>query len=219
MRILFSAVLAFFMSSSLMAHPFTINNLRPSGDCQGAQITVEEYKGEYFIKAFFDGTMSALTDGASKTFDKKRCTLNYDLAVAPGYKFDFFEFSVDGSYQTSERGVGRLTVSHRAGNAPAVRTTGFYARSNGDLPGGELLPGGFSGAINRDQLDGQYQNCGAQIPLETSVYATTNQPSDDRSSNTVIDLDESVSSGSATKFPAPVCQGYFCFCKIKVKRC
>lgn len=218
MRFIISALFSLCFASSVFAHPFTISNLRPSGDCQGAQISVEEYQGEYFIKAFFDGTMSALSDG-TKTFDKRRCTLNYDLAVAPGYKFDFFEFSVDGSYQTSEQGVGRLTVSHRAGNAPAVRTTGFYARSNGDLPGGELLAGGFSGAINRDQLDAQYASCGARIPLESSIYATANQPSTDLSGVTLIDLDESVSRGSATKLPAPVCQGYFCFCKIKVKKC
>lgn len=179
------------LSGSLFASPFQIEQPALSGDCADASIRIVEEGGEYFIKAFFDGSMSALADGSNH--DKKRCTLDFKLATSPGFKLDVFEFTVDGIYQLSDQGTARLTVSHRAGNAPAVRTTRFFAAQQGDAPVGEVGDGGFTGAISSDQLGGGFSSCGAKIPVETTIYAAVTQPSSDSSGITQLDLDEGTS--------------------------
>lgn len=198
---------ALCLSSLAHASPFAISQPAVSGDCAGSDIRLVEEGGEYYIKAFFDGSMTATADG--QNHDKKRCTLDFRLLVAPGWQLDVFEFTVDGVYQLSERGTARLTVSHRAGQAPAVRTTRFFSAQQGDAPFGEVGEGGFTGAVYGYQLGGNYGSCGGtSIPLETSVYAAVTQASSDQSGLTQLDLDEGVSNT----------QGYT-ICKVKPKPC
>jgi hypothetical protein len=201
----FLAPLALVLSASAYAHPFTISEPQVNDDCaQESEIKVVEENGEYYIKAFFDGSMNAIADGESK-YQKRRCTLDFKLSVAPNYQIDVFDFAVDGVYNLSENGIARLTVSHRVGNAPSIRETVFFNRAQGSDPAGDIS--NFVGSIFGYQLQ-NYGSCGASgIPLETSVYASATQPAGD-TGLTQIDLDQGVSSA----------QGYT-ICKIKVKPC
>ncbi|MCX6128745.1 MAG: hypothetical protein NTX25_06735, partial [Proteobacteria bacterium] len=127
----FLAPLALVLSASAYAHPISISDPYVNEDCaQQSEIRVVEENGQYYIKAFFDGSMNAIADGQSSTYQKRRCTLDYKINVAPNYQLDVFEFAVDGVYNLSEQGVARLTVSHRVANAPAVRETKFFSRAN-----------------------------------------------------------------------------------------
>ncbi|HYX32697.1 MAG TPA: hypothetical protein VE954_06255 [Oligoflexus sp.] len=201
----FLAPLFLVLSASAYATPFTITEPVVNEDCaKESEIRVVEENGEYYIKAFFDGSMNAIADGESK-YQKRRCTLDFKISVAPNFQIDVFDFAVDGVYNLSENGVARLTVSHRVANAPSVRQTAFFSRGNGSPAAGDIS--NFVGSIFGYQLQ-NYGSCGASgIPLETSVYATATQPSGDQGL-TQIDLDQGVSST----------QGYT-ICKVKVKPC
>ncbi|WP_141732780.1 hypothetical protein [Oligoflexus tunisiensis] len=201
----FLAPLALVLSSAVYATPFTISEPIVNEDCaKDSEIRVVEENGEYYIKAFFDGSMNAIAEAGSQ-YQKRRCTLDFKLSVHPNYQIDVFDFAVDGIYNLSEKGIARLTVSHRVGNAPSVRETVFFSQANGSPVAGDIT--NFVGSIFGYQLQ-NYGSCGASgIPLETSVYASATQPSSDEGL-TQIDLDQGV---SAT-------QGYT-ICKVKVKPC
>ena len=199
------APLLLVLSASAHAHPFTISEPTVNEDCdKDSEIKVVEENGEYYIKAFFDGSMNAVADSVT-TYQKRRCTLDFKLSVAPQYQIDAFDFAVDGVYNLSEHGVARLTVSHRVANAPAVRETKFFSQASGSPVAGDIT--NFVGSIFGYQLQ-NYSSCGASaIPMETSVFVTATQPQGDFGL-TQIDLDEGNSST----------QGYT-ICKVKVKPC
>ncbi len=169
--------------------PITISNPNLSGDCAGDDISVVEEDGQYYIAAFFTN-MDAVAE--NKVIDKKRCTMKYLVELGRGYKLDVFQFSVDGVYQLSEHGTARLTVSHRVVNNASARTTKFYSADYGDPLMGDIQD--FSGAVYADQLPHGYAQCGATIPLTTSIYAEAVKPSSDVSGFTRVSLDEGVSS-------------------------
>ncbi len=189
LRLEFLLTATFLFTGIAQASPFQISQLVTSGDCVGSDIQIVEENGESYIKAFFDDdTMTATADGIAH--DKRRCTMDFKLKVANGWKLDVFEFAVDGTYQLSTQGTARLTVSHRAGNAPAIRTTRFISLQQGDEPFGEVGNGGFSGTVYGYQLGGDYPACASTIPLETSIFAAVTQPTSDSSGVTQIVLDE-----------------------------
>jgi hypothetical protein len=188
-----------------------------SGQCETASIKLAEYRGEYFVKVYFNGSMITMTDPGVKNFDSKRCTIDLSLQLDPGFQFESFTFAVDGTFKVSDQGTGRITVSNTIGNAPAIRNTGFYSLASGSNVQGDLLQGGFSGTILANQLDPSFQHCGSKIPLETSVFTTVTQPSTDLSDMTYIDLDEAKS--VTTTLPQEVCAGGYCLGKINVKNC
>ncbi|MFW7379216.1 MAG: hypothetical protein ACOH5I_10445 [Oligoflexus sp.] len=192
------------LSSALaVSSPATVSNLQLSGDCDFDDIRVVEENGEYYIAAFFD-SIYAQTDGFV-TFDRKRCTMNYDIELAPHYQLDLFQFSVNGTYQLSDMGTARLTVSHRAANGPSVRTTAQYSLKAGDDYAGEFVD--YTGDITRWDLKPDYQRCGARIPVESSIHVHATQPSYDQSGSTLIVMDDGTSSH------------YTKLCKIKYKPC
>lgn len=199
-----------FLTSPLFAAPPTSANLpinitNPilSGDCAGDDISVVEEDGEFYIAAFFTN-MDAMAE--TKTIDKKRCTMKYNVEMGRGYKLDVFQFSVDGVYQLSEHGTGRLTVSHRVVNNASARTTKFYSADQGDALAGDIQD--FSGAVSSDQIPRSYGQCGASIPLTTSIYAEAVKPASDVSGFTRVSLDEGVSSSyvKLCKIVADPCQ-------------
>lgn len=179
-----------------------ITNPVLTGDCASDDITVVEEGGELYIAAYFTN-MDAIAE--NKTIDKKRCTMKYNLDLAPGYKLDVFQFSVDGVYQLSEHGTGRLTVSHRVVNNTSARTTKFFQAHTDPLVG-DIHD--FSGAVSRDDIPAQYGTCGASIPLTTTIYAEAVKPASDQSGLTRVSLDEGVSSGyvKLCKIIADPCQ-------------
>jgi hypothetical protein len=171
------------------APQLSISDPELSGNCVGDDIAVVQENGEYYIAAYFTN-MDAIAEHV--TIDKKRCTMRFNVELAPGYQLDVFQFSVDGVYQLSQTGTARLTVSHRVANNPSARTSLFYSASDGDPAYGDIHD--FSGAVDRNQLPSQYGVCGASIPLTTSIYAEAVKPSSDRTGLTRISLDEGVSS-------------------------
>lgn len=200
----FVVVAVGMMSSSfLVASPAKVTNLRLNGDCDFDDIRVVEERGEYYIAAYFD-SIYAEADGA-KTFDRKRCTMNYDVELAPNHQLDLFQFSVNGTYQLSDMGTARLTVSHRAANGPTVRTTEQFSLQNGDPYAGDIVD--YTGDITRWDLKEPYQRCGAKIPLESSIFVHASQPSYDYSGTTLIVMDDGTSSQ------------YTKLCKIKYQPC
>lgn len=186
----------------------TITNPELSQDCAQDDIRVVEENGALYIAAFFTN-MDAIAE--NKTIDKKRCTMKYNVQVAPGYKLDVFQFSVDGVYQLSEHGTGRLTVSHRVVNNTSARTTKFFQSIPGDPTSltGDIHD--FTGAITKDQLPPQYGTCGSSIPLTTSIYAEAVKPQSDMSGLTRVSLDEAVSS----HYSSP----YVKLCRVVVNPC
>ncbi|MES2504947.1 MAG: DUF4360 domain-containing protein [Myxococcota bacterium] len=189
-------------SACLALGPVTITSPVAVGDCAADDIRVVEEAGEYYIAAYFQN-MDAIAE--TKVLDKKRCTMNYKIQLAPDYKLDVFQFSVDGVYQLSEHGTARLTVSHRVVNNSSARTTKFFSASQGDAAMGDIHD--YSGAISADQIPASYSHCGASIPLTTSIYAEAVKPAADQTGLTRISLDEGVSSH------------YTKLCKIVVDPC
>ena len=204
-------------SSALGQSPAQIELRGLSGQCEGTDVRIKQLGVDSYVQAFFNGSMVVATDPGVKTIDSKRCTLDLTLKLEPGYRFDTFTFSVDGVYQVSDYGSVRLTVSNRIGNASPLRTTGFFSLAGGSNVQGELVPGGFSGAVSADQLDGNFHHCGAHIPVEVSLYATASQPSSDSSGMTLVQLDEGQSSLSS--LPSEACQGAYCVGKLTVQKC
>ncbi len=197
------AVFSLATSSFALASPAEISNVRLSGDCAFDDIHVEEEGGEYFIVAAFDSITAQSFSGQPN--EKKRCTMDYDLRLAPGYSLELFQFSVNGVYQLSDQGTARLTVSHRAANGKSVRVTEFFSQSQGHAPFGDIND--QTGDITRFDLQPVYQGCGAQIPLNTSIFAQASQPNTDQSGQTLISLDDGTSSA------------YYKLCKIQVQAC
>jgi len=186
----FVIVQALLISSFALADlPISITSPSLGGDCVSDDIQVVEENGQFFIAAFFTN-MDAIAE--TKVIDKKSCRMRYNLQIAPGYHLNLFQFSVDGVYQLSEHGTARLTVSHRVVNNTSARTTKFYSAAQGDALAGDIHD--FSGAISKNDLPGVYGNCGASIPMTTSIYAEAVKPSSDQSGLTRISLDEGVSS-------------------------
>lgn len=181
--------LIFTVSTSLFSTAISITDPVLSGDCAHDEITVVEENGEQYIAAYFTN-MDAIAE--DKTIDKKRCTMKYNVDLPRGYKLDAFQFSVDGVYQLSEQGTGRLTVSHRVVNNTSARTTKFF-KAGVDPLYGDIHD--FSGAVSRYDLPGPYGQCGASIPLTTSIYVEAVKPQSDQSGLTRVSLDEGVSSG------------------------
>ncbi len=198
-RMILKALL--LLSSSAVAGPY-ISSPFLSGDCAGDDIRVVEEGGKYYIAAFFSG-MAAVT--GDQSYVKKRCTMDYRVSMPSGYKLEVFQFSVDGIYQLSDQGTARLTVSHRASNGKSARTTAFYSLRNGDQEQGDIWD--YTGDIKGHELAAEDRECGASIPLTTSVYASAQQPRNDLSGTTMVDLDEGASSG------------YTKLCQIRFKRC
>lgn len=197
--------------------PVQIVVQKVSGQCQGADVSVAQYQGEHYIKAFFNGSMFTSTDPGVRNLESKRCTLDLRLKIDPNHRFESFTFIVDGTYQISDKGTSRLTVSNTIGNAAAVRNTGFYSLAGGNPVQGELVAGGFAGTLFANQIDGIYSQCGSQIPVETSLFITVSQPSTDHSGMTLVDLDEAKS--ATTTLPTGACQGVYCLGKVVVKPC
>lgn len=200
------APLFLIISATSFAHPLMIREPAVNEDCnKSSRIKVVEENGEYYIKAFFNGSMNAIVDG-TKNYQKRRCTLDFKVSVAPNFQIDSFEFAVDGVYNLSQNGTARLTVSHRIANLPAIRQTAFFSQLNGAAPAaGDITH--FVGSISGDKLE-KYNSCGAsRIPLETSVYVTATQPVGE-AGLTQIDLDEGHSS----------INGYT-LCRVRVKPC
>lgn len=183
------ASLLFACSTSVLATNIIITNPVLTGDCAGDDITVVEENGEQYIAAYFTN-MDAIAE--DKTIDKKRCTMKYNVELPQGYKLDVFQFSVDGVYQLSDQGTARLTVSHRVVNNSSARTTKFY-RAGIDELFGDIHD--FSGAVSRTDIPPSYGECGASIPLTTTIYAEAVKPASDQSGLTRVSLDEGVSSG------------------------
>ncbi|MBU2706752.1 hypothetical protein KCM76_12230 [Zooshikella marina] len=189
----FLLVTSIIMSSHVIAEsPVKIENLETSLDCINDQVEIVQGRnGEYYIEAFFFD-MDATIDGTLALSQKKSCLMNYNLKVAPGYRLEFIDFSVDANYELSNSGSVRLTVSHRVENAPSVRTTVSKRAANGDPLAGDIND--HTGTIKANQLGHSSQQCGASIPLKTSLYAQARMPSTDRGQITSVTLDEGVSS-------------------------
>lgn len=171
--------------------PVTIKNLDTKYDCMGDDIQiVQGNNGEYFIEAFFFD-MDATIDGTDSLSEKKTCLMNYDLQLAPGYKLEVVDFSVDANYELSDSGSARLTVSHRVDNGPSARTTISKSARKGDPLFGDVHD--LTGTIKRNQLGVSAQRCGASIPLKTTLQAQARMPSVDAGQITSITLDEGVS--------------------------
>jgi hypothetical protein len=184
------------LSGSAWASGFQISQLDVRGDCAGDDIRIVEEAGKYYLEAQFT-EMNAFAPFGD--YDKKNCNLRYNVDLPYGYKLDLFQFSVDGIADISERGLGRLTISHRVENLSPVRSTfrfreGFtdFSDLTGEIFGWDLAP--------------QYQSCGTSVPLKTDLYVSARTGSRD-SFESVVDLDAGVSSG------------YVRFCQIKVKPC
>lgn len=200
---LFACLLSLLTSTtSLATDQMTITQPDLRGDCAGDDITIVEENGEQFIAAYFTN-MDAIAE--DKVVDKKRCTMKFNVQLAPGYKLDVFQFSVDGVYQLSDQGTGRLTVSHRVVNNTSARTTKFY-RAGVDPLAGDIHD--FSGAVTSYDIPPQYGECGASIPLTTSIYVEAVKPASDFSGLSRVSLDEGVSSGyvKLCKIVADPCQ-------------
>lgn len=190
---------------------------RLSGACaSGTELRVEQLGGEYFIKAQFNSSMTMQTDPGKKLTDTKRCVIDFKVALDRGLRFESFTFNVDGTFQLSNLGNARLTLSNTIANNPAIRNTIFYSLANGSKTFGDLQEGGVVGTMRADQFDPIYQRCGAELPFETSIFGTVWQPAEDQGV-TQIDLDSGVSKTSAA--PGGVCgPGNYCLGKLKVKQ-
>ena len=184
------AALALSLPSLTYATDVQITEPDLSGHCEYDDIRVVEEEGKYYIAAFFSD-MAAIAQG-DVSYQKKRCTMDYKVTLPNYLKLEYFQFSVDGIYQLSDKGTARLTVSHRVANAPSARTTKFYSAESGDSKNGDIWD--HTGDIRSYQLDPQFQGCGASIPLTTSIYTSASKPQSDLSGMTMIDLDEGVSS-------------------------
>jgi hypothetical protein len=213
-------ILNFYMIDGSPAYgdaPARVEVENLSGQCEGTEVNVKQFGSEYYVHAFFNDSMFISTDPGSKNFDSKRCTLDLKLIMEPGYRFDSFTFTVDGAYQISDQGTVRVTISNTLGHGPAFRTTGFFSLSGGSNVQGELVPGGFAGSVFSHQLEESLVQCGSQIPLEVSLFATATQPNSDTSGVTFVQLDEGRSSIST--LPYEVCQGTYCVGKLTVQKC
>lgn len=188
---------------------------RLSGACaSGTELKIEKLGSEYFIKVQFNKSMTMQTDPGKKLTDTKRCTIDFKLALDRGLRFESFTFNADGTYQLSEKGNARFTLSNTIANNPAIRNTLFYSLANGGSKFAELMDGGVVGTMRAEQFDSQYSRCGAELPLETTMYGTVWQPAEDRDV-TMIDLDSGVSKSVAA--PGGVCPaGSYCLGKLKV---
>lgn len=206
MRNLATTLATFLLAGNAMAFDsgIDLSHLELSGDCEYDDITIVEENGETWIAAYLD-SMAAFTEGG---IDRKRCTMNYQVDLPYGHKLDFFQFSVDGTYQVADTGAARLTVSHRVLNGKSVRTTKFF-KGNGHFRDADIND--FTGDITYFDLERKYQRCGAEIPLETSVHMHVTQSTNDHGYTALV-LDEGVTSGDSNP-------GYIKFCKIKILPC
>ncbi|WP_163831550.1 hypothetical protein [Spartinivicinus ruber] len=192
-----------FIAATASANPLHISQPQLSGDCIGDDIRIVNEGGKTYIAAFFNDMTANSTEGV---YSKRRCTMNYKVNLPRGYRLDSFVFAVDGIYQLSEQGSGRVTVSHRVANAPSVRNTRFL---NKEEDGGAGDINDYVGTISRSQLSPQHQSCyGTSVPLTTSLYVSTTQPKTDRSGITLVSLDEGVSDA-----------GYVKLCRIQFSPC
>lgn len=193
------------LAGSLDASPLIITSPSLEKDCAGDDIRVVEENGVHYIAAFFTN-MDAIVQDQTKTIDKKRCTMRYNLQVAPGYQLEEFKFSVNGVYQLSEQGTGRLTVSHRVVNNDSAATTMWFKPIPGDLSSLNGSINNAYGAISKYQLPPQYSMCGSNIPMTTSIYAEAVKPMSDMSGMTRVSLDEGVSSDKTEPYMVKLCQ-------------
>lgn len=202
-------LLTFILAGSLNASgEVTITRVQMLQDCQKDKISIVEENGEYFIAAFFTN-MNAIAE--TNALDKKRCTMKYNVQISPGYMLDVFQFSVDGVYQLSEHGSGRLTVAHRVVNNDTIRHSKIIQSMPGEPSSltGDIK--GFRGSITNAQLAKEYTKCGATIPLNTSVYAEAGKSQQGISGLSRVSLSEAASSHFSTPFVK--------LCQIKIKPC
>lgn len=197
------SVIGLLSAGLLSASPAYISDVELSGDCDFDDIRVVEENGQYYIAAYFDSIYAHTYE--NHPFDSKRCTMNYKVKLNPRYALDLFQFSVNGTYELSDHGTARVTVSHRASNGKTVRTTEQFSLRRGSDYFGDFTD--HTGDITRWDLSTDHQRCGASIPLTSSVFVHAAQPASDGSGQTVIALDDGVSSH------------YTKLCKVKFKRC
>ncbi len=196
--VLMTLAMPLFADSTMSANlPIAIINLDSFGDCMGDDFGVIEDDGEYYFAAFFTD-MDAVADNQVK--DMKRCILKYLVVMGRNYKLDLLDFFVDGDYQLSDHGTARLSISHRIENHGSVHTKKMYSAENGDLLSGNFAD--FSGAILSEQLPQSYGQCGAGIPLTTSIYSEAVKPPSDLSGLSRISLDSNNDPGSFVKLGA-----------------
>ena len=172
------------IASSAIAAPISLSDLQLRGDCENDDIRIVQEGEKYFIEAqFLD--MNVVAEPGE--YIKKKCHLQYSVDLPQDYHLELFQFSVDGVADISEKGSGRLTISHRVSNYPPARSSFRFKTGFEDFYDN-------TGAIYSNNLPGKYQECGASIPLKTDLYIAARANSQDEA-DSIVDLDSAVTSG------------------------
>lgn len=186
-----------------------------------AIVSVKQFSNgnnRYFVVTL-SSHLEVTTVPGIRNYDLKRCTIDLDIQLGLGDRLDSFELNALGRYQVSERGVSRLTMSHKVGTNYSRRFTGFYSLSGGSPAQGTLFDPNERALVTVDQLPRDAQVCGAHLPWTVSYFLSANQPSEDRSGVTSVALGGGVPSTADNPFMVRECGDTACLGVIKIKQC
>ena len=122
-----------------------------------------------------------------KATHTRRCSILWRLKLGPQQRVARLTTSLDGlAYTLSDRGTLRVTLAHGIENLPKKRQTEFLTQAAGRDPDGLLRADSFRSETFFQDLPAELKACGAEIPLETSVFITLAQPTRDFSGITSL---------------------------------
>lgn len=190
------------MGTQAVANGVYIDQPNLAGDCAYDDIRVVEDNGQHYIEVAFQN-MDSVADYESQ--QRKRCRMDYNVQLPYGYKLDVFQFMVQGEYQLSDFGRASVKITHRSGSSTSSPMFASFDARRGDDPFGSI--DNLSAALWGSDLPYVRQQCGASIPLHTTITTMASKPQSDQSGITSIALDEGTSST------------YTRLCRIRLRRC
>jgi hypothetical protein len=162
-----------------------------------------------------------LTANPRQPTHSQRCTIDWLLKIPRGYRLGRLTSSLQGDFTLSRMGLIRITISHGIGALPKFRKTRILSIASGSAPSGSLTAHDFGDIVSIQELPQEFTKCGAEIPFESSFFASLTQPTLDQSGPTRIHLGGSHQSHVDPSLPAlpEKCSKDICMSSIELTPC